>query len=287
MNKIKLKKNVVIGVGVGVVTLITSLICLSSGCDKKVEKNSNYAQVATTTTSTTGTTSTCTSTSTTESEITTTTNSTTLATTTAVTDVVTTSNRTTTVSETSTTTPVLSTNTTTHTVPSTTQQIVEYVVFKPSTHYIHRNTCRWNDNTTYKIDSTSGIESRKCTECNPNMDIVNEYVPPVISVEMANVTDRQYLAEIVWHEAGSDWIGIYDKAMIAAGVMNRVNDPRFPNTVYGVLTQRGQFSGFCPGTCIPTQSCYDAVDYYFNHVNEFGNHNSWVGDGYANHFYYQ
>lgn len=291
MNKIKSKKNVVIGVGVGVgvVTLITSLICLSSGCDNRVEKNPNYTQVTTTTTSTIGTTSTCTSTaSTTESEITTTTNSTTLATTTAVTDVVITPNRTTTVSETSTTTPILSTNTTTHTVPSTTQQIVEYVVFKPSTHYIHRNTCRWNDNTTYKIDSTSGIESRKCTECNPNMEIVSEYVPPVVeSGLLITETERILLCNLVGREYGSDYVPVYEKAKVVAVVMNRVNDSRFPNTIYEVLTQPYQFSGYIPNysyTYQVTDSVVQAVDYYFAHPEEFGSWLYFYGDGTWNYF---
>ena len=99
--------------------------------------------------------------------------------------------------------------------------------------------------------------------------------------------DRQLLAEIVWHEAGSSWISQYNKAKVAAGVMNRVNDSRFPSTVYDVLTQRGQFSGYWPGCCSPTQDCYDAVDYYFNHTDEFNSDNSWWGDGKQNHFYYQ
>lgn len=98
---------------------------------------------------------------------------------------------------------------------------------------------------------------------------------------------RQLLAEIVWHEAGSDWISQYEKAQIAAGVMNRVRDSRFPNTVYDVLTQNGQFTGYWPGCCVPTQECYDAVDYYFAHQESFGNENSWWGDGYRNYFYYQ
>lgn len=161
----------------------------------------------------------------------------------------------------------------------------EIVVYKPSTHYIHRKTCHWYTDECYEIESTEGLQVLYCTECKPDMEVYEYYQPAVAT---ANDNDRELLAQIVWHEAGSDWIGTYDKAMVAAGVMNRVNDERFPNTVYGVLVQPGQFSGFTPWTCSPTQSCYDAVDYYFAHTNEFGSHNSWYGvNGQYNVFYYQ
>lgn len=97
----------------------------------------------------------------------------------------------------------------------------------------------------------------------------------------------QLLAEIVAHEAGMDTINIYDKAHIVSAVMNRVYDSRFPNTVYDNLIDQTQFPGFYIGTCIPSQSCYEAVDYYFTHINEFDNSNSWYGTGIENIFYYQ
>lgn len=181
------------------------------------------------------------------------------------------------------------------TEPTSIVEITPYVVYKSSTHYIHRNTCRWVDSSCVEISDTNDIECRKCTECNPDMEIVHEYVPQItITTNTATDTtvattdsDRQMLAEIVWHEAGSSWISQYNKAKVAAGVMNRVNDSRFPNTVYAVLTQPYQFSGFSIGSCTPTQECYDAVDYYFSHVSEFNSDNSWYGDGKQNHFYYQ
>ena len=162
-----------------------------------------------------------------------------------------------------------------------------YVVYKPSTHYIHKSDCHWVDDTCYKIENTNDIEAILCTECNPDMKIVNEYVEPKPVVAGIDSYDRQLLAEIVWHEAGSNYISQYEKARVAAGVMNRVNDSRFPNSVYSVLTQAGQFSGYWPGCCSPTQDCYDAVDYYFANVGSFGCENSWYGDGWSNHFYYQ
>ena len=56
----------------------------------------------------------------------------------------------------------------------------EYVIYKPATHYIHMNTCRWAESgDVYKIENTEGIEARKCSECNPPMEIIAEYIEPV------------------------------------------------------------------------------------------------------------
>lgn len=202
----------------------------------------------------------------------------------------------------------------------------EYVVYKPSTHYIHKSTCSWVTDECYKIESTSGLEVLVCEDCSPDMEVETYYEPPVETVittieevdepEVATTTasttekietdtttlykpneqlttiyideySRQLLAEIVYHEAGCSWLGTYDKARIASGVMNRVYDDRFPNTVYDVLTAPGQFTGYTPGCCVPTQACYDAVDYYFANQSEFDGCNSWTGDGYQNYFYFQ
>ena len=38
----------------------------------------------------------------------------------------------------------------------------EYIMFKPSTHYIHKSTCHWVDDACYKITDTQEIECRKC-----------------------------------------------------------------------------------------------------------------------------
>lgn len=170
---------------------------------------------------------------------------------------------------------------------NTPEPVREYTVYKPATHYIHKNTCRWCDNSCYEISNTEGLECLYCTECNPDMEIVTAYVAPVTVVSTGSVSDydRRLLAEIVQHEAGSNWISQYNKAKVVAGVMNRVNDSRFPSTVYAVLTSPNQFTGYWPGCNTPSQACYDAVDYYFSHTNEFNGDNSWWGDGYQNHFY--
>ena len=67
--------------------------------------------------------------------------------------------------------------TTTTTIPVIME---EYVIYKPATHYIHMNTCRWAESgDVYRIENTEGIEARKCFECNPPMEIIAEYIEPV------------------------------------------------------------------------------------------------------------
>lgn len=167
----------------------------------------------------------------------------------------------------------------------------EYVVYKPSTKYVHRSICRWNCGDAMEIDNTNDIEARLCDECNPDIVIVNQYIEPEPEINTVYSSlssyDIELLRQIVEYEAGSSWISTYEKARVAAGVMSRVNDSRFPNSVYGVLTQSGQFPGFYPDTISYSQGAIDAVDYYLNNPNNFGNENSWYGDGYQNYFYYQ
>lgn len=171
----------------------------------------------------------------------------------------------------------------------------EYVVFKPSTHYIHKSTCHWVDNTCYEITDTKEIECRKCSECNPEIEIVNNYVEPTpVVANNTGITDyeRQLLAEITCHEYGSNWVSTAEKAKIVAGVMNRVYSPAYPNDIYSVLMQDGQFHGswdgghgYWPGCITPNEDSWAAVDYYFAHQSEFGSWTSWSGDGQWNYFY--
>lgn len=171
----------------------------------------------------------------------------------------------------------------------------EYVVFKPSTHYIHKSTCHWVDSTCYEITDTKEIECRKCSECNPQIEIINNYVEPTpVVANNTGITDyeRQLLAEITCHEYGSYWVSTAEKAKIVAGVMNRVYSPAYPNDIYSVLMQDGQFHGswdgghgYWPGCITPNEDSWAAVDYYFAHQSEFGSWTSWSGDGQWNYFY--
>ena len=56
--------------------------------------------------------------------------------------------------------------------------VEEYLVYKPSSYYIHKNTCRWNKDDAYRVDDVTSLEARLCTECNPVCEGYTEYIPP-------------------------------------------------------------------------------------------------------------
>jgi len=58
-------------------------------------------------------------------------------------------------------------------------------------------------------------------------------------------TQLDLLARVVWFEAGSSWISDRQQQLVAAVVINRCNDSRFPGTISGVVYQKGQYS--CSG----------------------------------------
>ena len=107
------------------------------------------------------------------------------------------------------------------------------------------------------------------------------------------VSDREYcmLCNVVGHEYGSDWVPEAEKALVVEVVMNRVNSPLFPNTIYEVLTQRNQFSGLeslieMDGMSgYVTESVKAAVDLYLSDPSQF-NHGYlyFNGDGTRNYF---
>ncbi|WP_186564602.1 cell wall hydrolase [Lawsonibacter celer] len=58
--------------------------------------------------------------------------------------------------------------------------------------------------------------------------------------------DLYWLSHIIYAESGNQ--PMEGKIAVGNVVLNRVNDPRFPNTVYGVVFQRNQFTPAMTGT---------------------------------------
>lgn len=153
------------------------------------------------------------------------------------------------------TTTNLTTSTTTISTTTTTQQVAE------------------NQTTTIPTE-TVPVESDSVVEVDCTYPIT-EY-------------ERVLLCNIVANESGSDWISIYDKACVVACVMNRIDNPNFPNSIEEVLTQPYQFSGYYASDCYyptVTDACIQAVDYYFEHSNEFGDYLYFEGNGTNNVFH--
>ena len=152
--------------------------------------------------------------------------------------------------------------------------------------------------TTNLTTSTTTVSTTTTTQQvteNQTTTIPTETVPvefdsfvEVDSVYPITEYERILLCNIVANEAGSDWISIYDKACVVACVMNRIDDSRFPNSIEEVLTQPYQFSGYYASDCYyptVTDACIQAVDYYFEHSNEFGNYLYFEGNGKQNVFH--
>ena len=175
------------------------------------------------------------------------------------------------VSTSCTTTPVTTSMTTNLTTSTTTISTTTTTLAEETTLTTQQTT----ENQTAAIPTeTAPVESDSVAEVSSTYPIT-EY-------------ERILLCNIVANESGSDWISIYDKACVVACVINRVDDSRFPNSIEEVLTQPYQFSGYYASDCYyptVTDACIQAVDYYFEHSNEFGDYLYFEGNGTNNVFH--
>jgi hypothetical protein len=76
-------------------------------------------------------------------------------------------------------------------------------------------------------------------------------------------SDLDLLARVIFSEAGSDWLTDEHQRAVASVVINRVNDSRFPNTIRGVVYQKGQYGCVYNGMIYktPNQRAYDNARY--------------------------
>ena len=108
-------------------------------------------------------------------------------------------------------------------------------------------------------------------------------------------SERILLVNLVAREYGADWISVEEKAKVVAVVMNRVNSSQFPNNIWDVIHQSGQFEDYYTScwdlsntyySYQVTDSVVQAVDYYFNNTWTFdSNIMYYYGDGRYNYFY--
>lgn len=72
---------------------------------------------------------------------------------------------------------------------------------------------------------------------------------------------QEALLKIAMAEAGGE--DLEGKALVMNVVMNRIRDPEFPNTVIGVIFQKGQFSPIDDGRywdMVPDEECEEALE---------------------------
>lgn len=69
--------------------------------------------------------------------------------------------------------------------------------------------------------------------------------------------DLYWLSRVIFAEGGCDWFPDWVQQGIASVVLNRVNDPRYPNTIKDVLFDPGQYGCVNNGSIYrtPTEKC--------------------------------
>ena len=131
------------------------------------------------------------------------------------------------------------------------------------------------------------------TETTASPEAESEVTAEAPNVNAITVTDREYcmLCNVVGHEYGANWVPEADKALVVEVIMNRVNSPAFPNTIYDVLMQRNQFAGLESLVNMDGMSGYvtdsvkAAVDLYLADPTQFAHGYLYFnGDGYRNYF---
>lgn len=104
-------------------------------------------------------------------------------------------------------------------------------------------------------------------EVTPVTDVEELDTPPLDTfvgqpMEDLNMEEVKLLAAVIWAEAeGEDHTG---KRLVASTVLNRVDDARFPNSIYEVIFQKGQFTvigngRFDRGYILQEPSCVQAA----------------------------
>lgn len=83
-----------------------------------------------------------------------------------------------------------------------------------------------------------GIEAPEIEEKSEPVEVPVEAAPWWTEEEL------ELLACTIYCEAGSDSISDETRLMVGQVVINRVNSPDYPDTIYDVLTQRGQYGRF-------------------------------------------
>ncbi len=150
-------------------------------------------------------------------------------------------------------------------------------------------TITTTETTTTAAETTT---SETTTETETTTDMMTATVDTTVT--SLPITDEEYvlLCNAVANEAGSNWIDVYEKGKVVEVIMNRVNSPLYPNTIYEVITQPYQFTGSENYAYLTTYSGYvtdmvkEAVDLYFSEPSSFThNYFGFYGDGYQNYFY--
>lgn len=116
----------------------------------------------------------------------------------------------------------------------------------------------------YKIDAQK-MKYKKTsyfTDYSTGKEIIAAMNRPSYSAQ-----DLDLLAKVIYNEAGCDWIPDWVQQMVGSIVLNRVNSKSFPNTIYDVIYQPGQFFPVSSGMIYrtPSQRAINNAKYLLEH----------------------
>ena len=107
----------------------------------------------------------------------------------------------------------------------------------------------WYDKPIYLETETVGVE---------DMDISTVSAP----IDSVSYEDIDLLAHLIYAEAGSSWIKDETIFYVGSVVLNRVNSKYYPNTLYEVIYQEGQYECTWNGHIekVPDERCYEIAE---------------------------
>ena len=84
------------------------------------------------------------------------------------------------------------------------------------------------------------------------------YIAKSVSTDYS-YDEVEMLAHLINGEAGADWCSDTTRYYVGSVVLNRVNSYEFPDTIYGVIFQSGQYACTWDGNYdrTPSQRCYE------------------------------
>jgi len=144
--------------------------------------------------------------------------------------------------------------------PVKVEPVEEFLVYKPSTYYIHRNTCRWNKGDAYRVDSVEGLEARLCTECNPECEGFAEYVAP--AEEAPSSDGLTYVGEFqaTYYTAWIGACGGSGRSLIDCSYGSEVKGSIASSTLYNLY---GYYRNGRTTVYIECDSCPALTGYYY------------------------
>lgn len=139
--------------------------------------------------------------------------------------------------------------------------ILAFVIIYTAKNYARIYLDQTDQPTTPPTEVTTPPEAEPYTEpTTPETEPPAATEPPTEPTEpepQYSQEELEMLALVIYQEAGADACSDETRLMVGTVVMNRIADPRFPSTMYEVLTQEGQYGSlYWTGITWPSRSSH-------------------------------